>query len=285
LPAGPQPVSHGWTATPPGWLAGSFDDTAAGQGGQMRPGGVGVDPHGAGELPDGHRAVTGEHPQQAQAKRVGDCLEEIFRHSFVFIPQSAGKNQGMYAKRPDDGHEMQGPGGRGGWIALIKGLPGHPLHPPFTDLTIGMFVFAAVLSVIGYAGGIEEAAGKATWLALIGGLGAAVPAALTGFVDWVTIDWGSPRWRTATWHLTAMLTAVTLFALAAWQQWSGYRHGDVTTAGLVLTLAGASALLVGGWLGGAVVFVHGMRVESTEARGHSPGSGTALENRAEEIAR
>jgi hypothetical protein len=34
----------------------------------------------------------------------------------------------------------------------------------------------------------------------------------------------------------------------------------VSTGGLVLTLVGFVLLTVGGWLGGAVVFVHGMRV-------------------------
>ena len=145
-------------------------------------------------------------------------------------------------------------------LTPIRGLPGHPLHPPLTDATIGMFVLAAGLAVVGYAGGVKEAAAKATYLALIGGLIAAVPTALTGLVDWLTIEWGSRRWRTATWHLTAMLTAVALFALAAWRQHPGYRHGDVTTGGLVLALAGLFVLVVGGWLGGSLVFVHGTRV-------------------------
>jgi len=145
-----------------------------------------------------------------------------------------------------------------GW--LIHGQPGHPLHPPFTDATIGMFTLAAALSIIGYAGGIPDAAGKGMWLALIGGLIVAVPTAATGFADWVTIEWGTPRWRIATAHLSAMLVAVTLFALAAWLQYDGYRHGSVTTGGLTLSLVGFVALTTGGWLGGSVVFVHGTRV-------------------------
>src|SRR5918911_4657739 len=101
---------------------------------------------------------------------------------------------------------------------LVHGLPGHPLHPPLTDATIGMFVLAAGLGVIGRAGAIEAQAGPAMWLALIGGLIVAVPTAATGFADWVRLPWASERWRTATWHLTAMVSAVALFALAAWRQ-------------------------------------------------------------------
>jgi uncharacterized membrane protein len=151
-------------------------------------------------------------------------------------------------------------------IVLIRGLPGHPLHPPLTDATIGMYVLAGGLAIIGYAGGIELAAAKGMWLALIGGLIVSLPTALTGLVDWLSIEWGSPRWRTATLHLSAMITAVTLFALAAWRQYNGYQHGHVSTSGLVLTLCGAVVLTVGGWLGGSLVFVHATRVIASEAQ-------------------
>jgi len=145
-------------------------------------------------------------------------------------------------------------------LVLIRGLPGHPLHPPLTGATIGMYALAGGLAVLGYAGAIKLAAAKGMWLALIGGLIVSVPTALTGLVDWLSIDWGSARWRTATLHLTAMVSAVVLFAFAAWRQYEGYQHGSVTAAGLVLTLCGVAVLTVGGWLGGSLVFVHGTRV-------------------------
>src|SRR3954471_4468954 len=151
--------------------------------------------------------------------------------------------------------------------ALLHGLPGHPLHPPLTDATIGMFVLATGLAILGALGAIEDAAGKACWLALIGGLIVAVPTAGTGFADWVALEWGSPRWRTATQHLTAMVSAVVLFAVAAWLQHRGYERGTVTTGGLVFTVVGFVALTAGGWLGGAIVFVHGVRVIAADRPG------------------
>lgn len=155
-------------------------------------------------------------------------------------------------------------------LVLVRGLPGHPLHPPLTDATIGMYVLAAGLAIIGKAGGIQLAAAKGMWLALIGGLIVSVPTALTGLVDWLGIEWGTSRWRTATFHLTAMVTAVALFALAAWRQYHGYQHGHVTTGGLILTLCGAGVLTVGGWLGGSMVFVHGTRVLTAQGQEQPP---------------
>src|SRR6266576_1360935 len=104
---------------------------------------------------------------------------------------------------------------------LLHGKSGHPAHPPLTDATIGMFVLAAALAVLGRLGVAEAKIGPALWLALVGGLVAAAPTAATGFADWLTIEWGSPLWRTATVHLTAMATAVSLFAVATWLQWPG----------------------------------------------------------------
>ena len=152
-------------------------------------------------------------------------------------------------------------------MRLLHGPSGHPAHPPLTDATIGMFVLASALSVLGALGWLGDAAGKGAWLALAGGLLAAAPTAVTGFADWLTLEWGSATWRTATLHLSAMVTAVCLYGVAAWLQWDGYEDGSVTTGGLVFALLGLAALTAGGWLGGAIVFVHGMRVET---KGRSP---------------
>lgn len=73
---------------------------------------------------------------------------------------------------------------------LLHGRPGHPAHPPLTDATIGMFVPAAALAVVGGAGAIEAKAGPAAWLALEGGLIVAAPTAVTGFADWLSRSTG-----------------------------------------------------------------------------------------------
>ena len=147
-------------------------------------------------------------------------------------------------------------------LQALRGPAGHPLHPPLTDATIGMFTLAAALAVIGALGWIEDAAGKGMWLALAGGLTAAVPTAVTGLAELLQLTPGTPPRRTATLHLAAMVAAVVLFTLAAWLQFDGYSDGRVTGAGLALTLAGFVAMTAGGWLGGTIVFVHGIRVMS-----------------------
>jgi uncharacterized membrane protein len=149
---------------------------------------------------------------------------------------------------------------------LLHGFDGHPAHPPLTDATIGMFVLATGLAILGVLDVAANKTGPAAWLALIGGLVVAAPTALTGLADWLQIEWGSALWRTATVHLSAMVTAVVLFGVAAWLQWPGYRDGTVTAGGLVFALAGLVVMTAGGWFGGALVFVHGMRVSTQEEK-------------------
>ena len=143
---------------------------------------------------------------------------------------------------------------------LVRGLPGHPLHPPLTDATIGTYTFATIAAFVDVVGITKQNGAIGWWVALVIGLILTVPTALTGLVDWLTITWGTPLWRTATLHLGSMLTATVFFGLAAIFGHDSYTHGDVSAGGFVLTLIGFGFLTLGGWLGGAVVFVHGMRV-------------------------
>jgi uncharacterized membrane protein len=152
---------------------------------------------------------------------------------------------------------------------LLRGLPGHPLHPPLTDAVIGTYTFATIAAFLDVLGIVESGAASAWWIALVVGLVLTVPTALTGLVDWLKIEperssapakWGSPLWRTATAHMLAMVSASVVFLITAIVGYGAYEDGSLAAAELILTIAGFGLLTLGGWLGGTVVFVHGMRV-------------------------
>jgi len=148
--------------------------------------------------------------------------------------------------------------GRLSW--LVKGLPGHPLHPPLTDATIGAYTFAFGAGLVNVLGWVDRPAAQAWWLALVGGLIFTVPTALTGLVEWLSISSGTPLWRTATAHLVAMVTASVVFLAAALAGHGDYANGIVGGGAFALTVLAWAAMLFGGWIGGAIVYVHGMRV-------------------------
>ena len=143
---------------------------------------------------------------------------------------------------------------------LVLGLPGHPLHPPLTDATIGTYTVATVLAVVDAAGISDTTAAHGWWLCLLVGLIFTVPTAATGLADWLRLTWGSEIWKTASLHLVVMVSATVFFLLAAVFGHDDWRAANVSGGELALTVIGWVLLLAGGWLGGTIVFVHGMRV-------------------------
>jgi len=143
---------------------------------------------------------------------------------------------------------------------LVRGLPGHPTHPPLTDATIGIYTFAAIAAVLSALGIAEEAAAQGWALALVVGLVVSAATSLTGLLDWLKIEPGTPLKRTATSHMLAMLAATAVFLVAALVGYSDGMDGVVGSGALVLTLVAFGLLTLGGWLGGTIVFVYGMRV-------------------------
>ena len=145
-------------------------------------------------------------------------------------------------------------------VYLIRGLPGHPLHPPLTDATIGIYTFATIAALTDVLGITDHAGAQGWWLALVVGLVVTVLTALTGLADWLTLTWGSELWKTATSHMIAMVSATVFFLAAAIFCHDQYVAGSIQADGLILTLVGFGLMTLGGWLGGAIVYVHGMRV-------------------------
>jgi uncharacterized membrane protein len=143
---------------------------------------------------------------------------------------------------------------------LVHGLPGHPLHPPLTDATIGIYTLATLAALTDVLG-ITNAVGAQVWyFALVAGLITTIPTALTGLADWLQITKGSKLWKTATLHMLAMLGATVFFGLATLTGHDNFMSGNVDAAGVILTLVGFGLLTLGGWLGGAIVYTFGMRV-------------------------
>ena len=123
---------------------------------------------------------------------------------------------------------------RGTWL-------GHALHPVLTDLPIGFWTSALVLDL---AGGPTARPAATRLIGL--GLLTAGPTAITGWAEWATI--GQREQRVGAVHAVSNVVAVVLFA-SSWQA----RRSGAYSRGKSLGLAAASALGLGGYLGGHLV--------------------------------
>lgn len=134
----------------------------------------------------------------------------------------------------------------------------HPIHPMLVGIPIGLWVFAEVADLVDLLGG-GPSWKIVAWYTIGGGIVGAVLAAIPGLIDLTSITDAKVR-KIALTHLTVNLIAVALFAASFW-----LRMGDPRgTVAAVISLAGLLVLGVGGWLGGELVFVHGMGVEAVD---------------------
>ena len=142
----------------------------------------------------------------------------------------------------------------------LRGFPGHPSHPPLTDVTIGAYTFAAIAAILSKAGVAEHGFARGWWLALLVGAISSALTVLTGALDWLKISSGTPLKRTANLHAVTMATATVFFVLAIVFGHDDYKGHAVHTSSLILTIVGFVLLTAGGTMGGSITYVHGMRV-------------------------
>jgi uncharacterized membrane protein len=100
---------------------------------------------------------------------------------------------------------------------------------------------------------------------MAGGIVGALLAAVPGLIDLLSLS--DPRVkRIGIWHMVANLAAVATFVVDLWLRKSGPPDvkGPVVLSALGVILIGAS-----GWLGGEMVYVHGVAVEAPPAPGRA----------------
>jgi uncharacterized membrane protein len=140
------------------------------------------------------------------------------------------------ALRPVAERLIEDPGRRnvlqGHWL-------GHALHPLMTDVPLGMWMSGTVLDLVGG----EERRSAAGFLIGLG-VAAAFPTALTGLAEWGGLERTRDR-RTGVAHALVNSTALACYA----GSWLAHRRGR-DRLGTRLAVAGGSAAMVGGYLGG-----------------------------------
>ncbi|MEP6693925.1 MAG: Rieske 2Fe-2S domain-containing protein [Chloroflexota bacterium] len=132
---------------------------------------------------------------------------------------------------------------------------GHPLHPMLTDVPIGAFIVGTTLDIVGQPTG-------ATWAIGVGFV-SMLAAALAGYADYLDLEGTSKR--VGSLHSTSMLLAAVLYFVSLGARVGWFPLGESVaawTAGVGLVL-----VLVGGYLGGELVFNLGSQVDRHAWRG------------------
>jgi uncharacterized membrane protein len=134
-------------------------------------------------------------------------------------------------------------------------VAGHPIHPMLVPIPIGLFVFSPVADVIVYFGG-AGAWPAVAFYCMGGGIVGALLAAVFGLIDLLSLTEERVR-RIGTAHMIINLTVVALFVVNFWLRWQG---DGLDGTPFILSLIAVGLLAISGWLGGHMVFVHGVAV-------------------------
>src|SRR5438105_4510747 len=156
---------------------------------------------------------------------------------------------------------------RGRKFKGLRGWAGKPLHPPLTDIPIGAYMIVAVLDVISIVGQDETWARdffRAGTFVLVSGAAVSLLTALTGFWDWLrSSEPGTQVRREANAHALTMITVTVLvlvnIALRT-LSYGGDRYSGVVV--VALSVVAACLTVLGGTIGGSLVYDYGFNVET-----------------------
>lgn len=147
-------------------------------------------------------------------------------------------------------------------MASRASIARHPIHPMLVPFPIALWIFSLLCDVIyalGWGSGLWN---EMAFYTMAGGVIGAVAAAVPGLIDYFSITEPSPK-KIATSHLFLNLTIVAIYLVNLWLRMSSPPSARFP---ILLSAIAVSLLGLSGWLGGELVYVHGIAVESSAQR-------------------
>ncbi|MDQ3744273.1 MAG: DUF2231 domain-containing protein [Acidobacteriota bacterium] len=138
----------------------------------------------------------------------------------------------------------------------------HPVHPMLIPFPIALWIFSLVADVIYLWRGNLVWRDYVAFYTLLGGIIGAAAAAVPGFIDWLSIKDREVK-KLADWHARLNVIALLIFIADFYLRTTGGARwvGGGSTIPLLLSVLGIILITISGWLGGEMVYVHGVAVE------------------------
>jgi uncharacterized membrane protein len=147
----------------------------------------------------------------------------------------------------------------------------HPIHPMLVVFPLALWTSAVAFDVVSMVGG-NGIFRAVAFYDIAAGIVGAVAAAVPGIIDYFTLS-GSAA-RVGTWRMVLNVVALALFTVS-WVLRTRWGAGVVGVDSWLPHLAafvGLAVLFPSSWLGGALVYEHGMGVAPANMRPESgPG--------------
>ena len=146
-------------------------------------------------------------------------------------------------------------------MASPASIGGHPIHPMLIPFPLALWVFSFIADLIYLWRGNPVWRDWIAFYALLAGIIGAVVAAVFGIIDWLSIKDRAVK-KVADWHARLNVIALLIFAASFYLRTTGGSRmiGGSYTIPLVLSVLGVILITISGYLGGELVFRHGVAV-------------------------
>jgi uncharacterized membrane protein len=147
-------------------------------------------------------------------------------------------------------------------MASKASIGGHPIHPMLIPFPIGLLVFSFIADLIYLWRGNPIWRDYVAFYTMLGGIIGAAAAAVPGLIDWATLT-DRATVKVANWHARVNIITLVIFIAsfylrttsgAAW-------FPSMPMLPVILSIVGIIGLSIAGWLGGQLVFRHGVAVD------------------------
>jgi uncharacterized membrane protein len=160
-------------------------------------------------------------------------------------------------------------------MASPASIGGHPIHPMIIPFPIALWVFSLVADLIYLWRGNPVWRNWIAFYALLAGVIGGLVAAVPGLVDWLSLS-DKAVFKIANWHARLNVIAVLIFAASFYLRTSSGASlvNASYSIAFALSVLGVVLIAISGWLGGELVFKHGVAVSSSSSVTPERGSET-----------
>ncbi len=153
-------------------------------------------------------------------------------------------------------------------MASPASLGGHPVHPMLIPFPIALWVFSLVADVIYLWRGNPVWRDWIAFYTLLGGIIGGALAAVPGFIDWLSLK-DREVVKIANWHARLNVIALLIFVASFYLRTTSGAGlvGGSHTVPFALSVVGVILITISGWLGGELVFRHGVAVDEQSGAG------------------
>jgi uncharacterized membrane protein len=141
---------------------------------------------------------------------------------------------------------------------------GHPLHPIMSHVPVAVWPAALLFDVFNRVGWGGNLLVQLSFFCIAFGLAAGLFAIPTGIADWWDIKREKPAWKLGVYHMVLNIVATVVFAANLAIRVPTFSEAAmVATVPMALSAAGTLLILVSAYLGGLMIYDHGISVART----------------------